>query len=198
MTNSTPGVLTLLRDRTRGDFTASNGAQIAMRALGERALPGLLDAVQRSDVPLQFQWEAVNALAEIGASAVEGLIAVLTADDTAIEQRWVAGEALGYVGSFHKASTVALLRALTHPDSEARRAAAYALIACKDPRAVPALLDAINDPDPEVGLLATKALRHTRDASCEPSLRAALASGNCASRAAVKWALDALTDSASG
>jgi HEAT repeat protein len=190
-----PDVLTLLRDRTEGDFAASNGAQVAMRALGERALPGLIEAVERSDVPLPHQWEAVNALAEIRAPAVEGLIGVLTAKDTAIEQRWVAGEALGYI---QKSSTVALLRALTHPDSEARRAAAYALISCKDPRAVPALLDAVNDPDPEVGLLATKALRHTCDASCEPSLRAVLASGNCASRVAVVWALDALTDSASG
>ena len=77
MTNSDPDVLTLLQDRTEGDFAASNGAQVTMRALGERALPGLIEAVERTDVPLPHQWEAVNALAEIGAAAVEGLIVVL-------------------------------------------------------------------------------------------------------------------------
>ena len=78
-----------------GDQVAARRARRALVAIGEPAVPLLLDAV-RSQHPL-VRWEAAKALAEIGSpSSIDGLIGALGEEDGSV--RWIAAEGLANIG----------------------------------------------------------------------------------------------------
>ena len=118
-------VATLMTRLHSQDALQRQEAHHALVALGEPALPALVDALTNTDDRTRF--EAAKALIEIhDPHAVPALIGAL--DDERSQIRWVAAEGLTRLGS---ASRGPLLRALIeHSDSVWLREGAHHILRC--------------------------------------------------------------------
>jgi HEAT repeat protein len=97
-------------------------ARESLVALGEPAVPSLIEALQDSTSD-QLRWEAAKALGEIGDTrSIPPLVKAL--QDTDTDVAWVAADALG---KFKKAAWPPLLRALMKagPDFDLLRQGAH-------------------------------------------------------------------------
>jgi len=151
---------------------ARRRARERLLALGDRALPALVDALGRwSDETFN---EAMEVLVEMGPRAAPALARAL--DDERLYVRYNARQTLtrmGFPGD-RAALRDAFVRALAAPHPLDRRSAADALGRLADASAAPALRPLLDDEDWDVVASAAKALALLDDRESTPAIRAAL------------------------
>src|SRR5262249_54409179 len=127
----------------------------ALRALGKRESPGIVDAIQwvaAADRDAEVAQAAIDALANLSTQeAIETLLA-LTSDPS---RRDACVAALAQLG----AERIPMIsRGLSHSQAAVRRATVNALGRMKQPRASDSLSAALDDDDPSVRLTAVNVL----------------------------------------
>ncbi|MFP4055566.1 MAG: HEAT repeat domain-containing protein [Candidatus Brocadiia bacterium] len=138
------------REEAAGQAAPDSLYAPALRALDDRGLGGLLEALWWSPLPPDLRRRTVLPYARLqGPRATDELVALLGAPTLQAE----AARALARLGA-----TDALLGALRHPSARRRSAAAAALGATGELRAVPDLRARLDDDDPAVRLEAAWAL----------------------------------------
>jgi HEAT repeat protein len=152
-----------LRDLTSGDETRAEQAVTALMALGQAAIPALLELTASPD--LDTRWWAVRTLAQTPLAPTESLLPFLLADP-APEVRQCA--ALGLAVKADASATSPLVQALSDTDSLTASLAANALITIgKD--AVPALIECVkNKQSQSARIHALRALAELRDPRAIP------------------------------
>lgn len=147
----------LLNDLTSGDETRAENAVAALTAMGEDALPSLLELSRSPDADIR--WWAVRTLAQSPHGPTEWLIPFLT-DDPAPEVRQCA--ALGLAGKADESAIQPLVRALSDADGMVGSLAAAALVKIGAP-AVPSLIEVVKNGAQSARILALRALAEIRD-----------------------------------
>lgn len=147
-----------LRDLTSGDEARAEQAVVALVALGQAAIPALLELTLSPD--LDTRWWAVRTLAQTPHASTESLLPFLLADP-APEVRQCA--ALGLAVKADASATSSLVQALRDADSMTASLAANALIQIgKD--AVPALIECVKNKNSQSARIhALRALAELRD-----------------------------------
>ena len=176
----------------------------------ERSVPALVAALRAGD-PL-IRARAACDLRELGDRAAEAIPAliVLMDDPTPIgsdicenSRNWGGGEAdqtspgklaAAALVALGSRSVVPVLAALQSPVWVARRNAAWALGALRDPRAIPPLIESLKDGEAAVREQAAWALGALRERSAVPALVKALQDAEPRVRRQTAWALGALRD----
>ncbi|HJS20130.1 MAG TPA: HEAT repeat domain-containing protein [Anaerolineales bacterium] len=159
----------LLDDLTGGDETRAEAAVPQLVAMGEAAIPSLLDLTRSTDSDVR--WWGLRALASSPHSRTEWLIPFL--NDPAPEVRQCS--ALGLAGQPDESAVQPLVHALNDEDSMVASLAANALVKIGG-AAVPSLVDAVKrPPEPFEGsgsqsqrIHALRALAEIRDPRAIP------------------------------
>lgn len=146
-----------LNDLTSGDETRAENAVAALTAMGEEALPSLLELSRSPDADIR--WWAVRTLAQSPHSRTQWLLPFLT-DDPAPEVRQCA--ALGLAGKADESAIQPLVRALSDADGMVGSLAAAALVKIGAP-AVPSLIEVVKNGAQSARILALRALAEIRD-----------------------------------
>lgn len=152
----------LLNDLTSGDETRAENAVTALTALGERAIPSLLELTRSPDADIR--WWAVRALAQSPHCRTEWLIPFLTADP-APEIRQCA--ALGLAVKADESAIQPLVQALSDADGMVGSLAANALVKIGS-AAVPALIEVVKVGAQAARILALRALAEIKDQRAIP------------------------------
>ena len=152
----------LLDDLTSGDEKRAENAVPALIALGEEAIPLLLDIMESTDV--DSRWWALRVLAQSPHSSTEWLIRFL-AKDPAPEVRQCA--ALGLAGKYDESAIQPLVHALSDEDSMVESLAANALVKIGS-AAVPSLIETVQDAPQFVRIHALRVLAEIRDPRAIP------------------------------
>ncbi|MBI4762559.1 MAG: HEAT repeat domain-containing protein [Chloroflexota bacterium] len=152
----------LLNDLTSGDETRAENAVTALTALGERAIPSLLELTRSPDVDIR--WWAVRALAQSPHCRTEWLIPFLT-EDPAPEIRQCA--ALGLAVKADESAIQPLVQALSDADGMVGSLAANALVKIGS-AAVPALIEVVKAGAQAARILALRALAEIKDQRAIP------------------------------
>jgi HEAT repeat protein len=147
----------LLSDLTSGDENRAENAVSALLALGESALPSLLELTRSPDA--DTRWWAVRTLAQSPHSQTEWLLPFLT-EDPAPEVRQCA--ALGLAGKADESAIRPLVHALSDADSMVGSLAATALVKIGAP-AVPSLIEVVKNGAQVARIRALRALAEIRD-----------------------------------
>jgi len=134
--------LDLLEDLTSGDEARAEAAVLPLLALGEDAVPALLDLTRSPDV--DTRWWGLRILAASPHLKTEWLVPFL--NDPAPEVRQCA--ALGLAGKPDESAVEPLVRALSDEDSMVATLAANALVKIGSP-SVPPLIEAVKRPAAE-------------------------------------------------
>jgi len=200
------------------DEAAQWRATVALGAIGEPAVPGLIDSLNlEKERP---RWKAETALKMIGAKAVPALIEALRdkrgrvrqsaafllgelADPRAIEPlaaamgdkdedtRWKAATSLTKFGT---QATQATLAQLAAGPIECRRCAAWVFQNVPDPAAVPPLIQALRDADEQVRWKAAIALQKAGQPAADRLLALLRTSANAEERKMATWILEGSGD----
>lgn len=152
----------LLNDLTSGDETRAENAVTALTALGERAIPSLLELTRSPDADIR--WWAVRALAQSPHCRTEWLIPFLT-EDPAPEIRQCA--ALGLAVKADESAIQPLVQALSDADGMVGSLAANALVKIGS-AAVPALIEVVKAGTQAARILALRALAEIKDQRAIP------------------------------
>jgi len=159
-----PDLRALLADLTSGDEARAESAVPGLAALGEAALPGLLELLRTPD--RDRRWWATRALAALGGDgAISALVRALQDPESEIRQCAALGlRHQPVAGAVH-----ALCAALNDPDRLTARLAGDALIAV-GPRATPDLIELIAQAGPAAKIEAVRALAGIGDQRAIPAL----------------------------
>jgi HEAT repeat protein len=147
----------LLDDLTSGDEDRAEKAVSGLIALGEDAIPSLLDLTKSEDV--DSRWWALRTLAGSPLCRTEWLVPFLTTDP-APEVRQCA--ALGLAGKPDESATQSLVRALSDDDSMVGSLAANALVKIGS-AAVPSLIEEVTSGEQSARIHALRALAEIKD-----------------------------------
>jgi HEAT repeat protein len=124
-----PNMDQLLDDLGADELATRRQARAKLVAMGEAALPALLEGLQKGSFPIR--WEAAKALGQIGhPGAVPGLLAALR--DSEQDVRWLAAVGLAAIG---RPAIPPLLRLLIsdHSDALVRQGVHHVLAIFDDP-----------------------------------------------------------------
>lgn len=141
-----------------------------LRAISDPvAIPALLDVLYSAEH--EVRWAAADALATLGEPAVEGLLQLLQEENGEDEDLGDIHRAIAsaLVWTHSPAAIEGLIKALAHPNTDVRCAAAEALGESQSPSAIPALSALTTDSaysewaDTTVGQAATRALRQLEE-----------------------------------
>ena len=146
----------LLNDLTGGDESRAEAAVSLLIALGEEAIPSLLDLTRSSDV--DHRWWALRVLAQSPHSQAGWLVPFL--NDPAREVRQCA--ALGLAIKPDESATQPLVQALSDEDSMVGSLAVNALVKIGS-AAVPALIEVVKGASQSARIHALRALAEIRD-----------------------------------
>lgn len=151
-----PELKNLLTDLTGEDESRAETAARALIALGDEAIPALLDLSRSNNV--DQRWWAVRVLGESPHTRTEDLLPFL--NDSAVEIRQAAVLALG--ARADESMIPALIRALRDEDSIVSSLVVNAFVKIGAP-AVPALIEAANDAPQLARVSALRALAEIKD-----------------------------------
>ncbi len=151
-----PELKNLLTDLTGEDESRAEMAARALIALGDEAIPALLDLSRSNNV--DQCWWAVRVLGESPHTRTEDLLPFL--NDSAVEIRQAAVLALG--ARADESMIPALIRALRDEDSIVSSLVVNAFVKIGAP-AVPALIEAANDAPQMTRVSALRALAEIKD-----------------------------------
>jgi HEAT repeat protein len=157
----------MLDDLASGDEARAENSVTGLVALGEEAVPSLLDLSRSGDADIR--WWAVRTLSQSPHISTGQLIPFL--DDPAPEVRQCA--ALGLTEKPEESAIQPLVRALTDEDALVNSLAANALIQIGKP-AVPALIEVMNGNTQSARIHALRALAEIRDHRAIPAMMKAL------------------------
>jgi len=147
----------LLIDLTSGDEECAESAVFELVALGENAIPSLLEMADSPDV--DSRWWALRTLAQSPLCQAEWLLPFLS-NDPAPEVRQCA--ALGLAGKPDESAIQPLIRALSDPDSMVGNLSANALVKIGD-SAVPSLIETVTKGAQSARIHALRALAEIKD-----------------------------------
>lgn len=169
---------------------------VAIRALGQikdvRAINPLIEALDADDPSIGQH--VAEVLIQFGQNAAAPMIAVLERASGPGQRTWAA-RILGRLQA--QEAALALIAALEDHNEKVRQAAALALAAIKDKRAIgPLTTMLLNDPVALVREKAAQALGEMADESVIESLKAGLADLNYETRLAAMKALEGMKDKA--
>ena len=193
-------------------------ATVALGAIGEPALPRLIDALVHEKE--RARWKAENALEMIGEHAVPALAEALRDQRARVRQsaafllgrlkdprsldalaaamadkdedvRWKAATALT---KFDARATPAAVKQLASDQIEARRCAAWVFQQTCDREAVPALVKALGDPDDQVRWKAAIALQKIGAAAADPLLAILKSDAKESDKKVAAWILEGVKD----
>ena len=146
----------LLSDLTSGSETRAEKAVPELIALGQEAIPALLDLTRSSEV--DHRWWGLRVLAQSPHSQAEWLVPFL--NDPAREVRQCA--ALGLAIKPDESATQPLVQALNDEDSMVSSLAVNALVKIGN-AAVPSLIEVVKNAPQSARIHALRALAEIRD-----------------------------------
>lgn len=156
-----PSLPDLLNDLISGDETRAEEAVSALVALGEAAIPALLDLTQSLDA--DHRWWGLRVLAQSPHSKTEWLVPFL--NDPAPEVRQCA--ALGLAASPDENAIQPLIRALSDEDRMVGNLAVNGLVKIGSV-AVPSLIEVVKSAPQAARIHALRALAEIRDQRAIP------------------------------
>ena len=165
--SAVPELDDLMAELTSGDEALAEAVVKPLLALGEGAIPALLDLMKAEDA--DQRWWAIRTLSQSPHVKIEWLLPSLSDPDVAVRQ----AVALGLCSLPGEAAIPSLIQALSDPDSLVSSLAMHALIV-NGKAAVPALMEVPSDAQLAVRINVLRALAEIQDHQAIPMFMSAL------------------------